>query len=145
MPSAEKNFSLGNFCVSSKKLPKAALASHFLSPALPDFNRLARIDEHDDIQGEIIADPKADKYFHCDYEKDCRPDGQTARKEKSEHHEKDVENGIQNRVAVVIERNGDFSVAVYDKIRVFKYLPRSFHKKRQEKSEPPGPSSSDEP
>ncbi|KKU03869.1 MAG: hypothetical protein UX06_C0032G0009 [Candidatus Giovannonibacteria bacterium GW2011_GWA2_45_21] len=42
-------------------------------------------------------------------------------------------------------RNGDFSVAVYDKIRVFKYLPRSFHKKRQEKSEPDGPSSSDEP
>jgi len=47
--------------VSEKKLSETAVASHFLSPALPDFNRLERIDEHDDIQGEIIADPEADK------------------------------------------------------------------------------------
>jgi len=44
-----------------KSYTKKSTTSRFLPPALPDFNRLERIDEHDDIQGEIIADPEADK------------------------------------------------------------------------------------
>jgi hypothetical protein len=68
------------------------------------FDRVERMQEHDDVEREVVADGDGDADFHCDDQRDRQPHRYFAGDEKAQRGEQDVAHGIEDAVAAVAPR-----------------------------------------
>lgn len=81
---------------------------------LPHLHGLDGMDEHEDIEGEIVADPPETAEFEDNDEDDADPDLREAGDDEADDHHEDIADGIQDTVADIAERDRRFAVAVDD-------------------------------
>ena len=94
-----------------------------ISSPLPLPHRIQRIQQHQDVQQQVVADHVADAELHRDRQRDGRPDRQPRGQQEAAHHRGDVADGIDDAVAVVVERDRRFAIAIDDEVGVLENLP----------------------
>src|SRR5262249_24839646 len=90
---------------------------------LPGLDRFDRMDEHDDVQREIVAHPEQAEDLHGQNRGDAEPDPDAAGEDEAERHHDDVAARIENAVPDVAQRDGRLAVAVDDERRVLQHFP----------------------
>src|SRR5262245_30597373 len=93
------------------------------SPQLPAADRIDGIEEHEDVEGEVVPDGGQEHELDDDREQDDDPPGQTGGEPEAEDHGANVAQGVDDAVAEVVEGRGVGAVAVDDEGRVLEDLP----------------------
>ncbi len=102
---------------------------------LPLADRVDRVQQHQDVQREVVADQVADGQFHGHGGRDDRPDREPCSQHETEHHRADVAERVQHAVAVVLERDRGFAVAVDHHVGVLEHLPTRLEHDRGDQSQ----------
>src|SRR5262245_14557988 len=104
------------------------------SSGLPLTNGLERMQQHDHVEGEIVADEDADGNLQYERKRHDEPYRKPRGHHKTHHHRQRVGDGVEDAVAIVVEGNGSFAIAVDNEIAVLDELPGSFEADSQCKS-----------
>ncbi len=101
---------------------------------LPDFYLLRWMHEHEDVQREIVANPKETAKLHGDDEDDSDPHLRVSGNPKADHDHDDIADAIENAVAHIALCNSRLAVAVDDERRIFEKLPASLDNHRDDQA-----------
>src|SRR3954447_2145139 len=85
-----------------------------ISSCLPLTDRFERVNQHQNIECEIVANPPRQYEFDRDRRQDHDPDRQARRQNEPANHGQNVGYGIDDAVAVVVEGDGRFAIAIDD-------------------------------
>ena len=112
---------------------------------LPLLDTFRRTHEHDDIQGQIVADPEETADLHDDDHSDHDPDlGKPGDHESNSGHGH-IADGVEDAVADIAEGDGGFAVAVDDEGRILEEFPARFDEESDEEAVLHGQAAGDEP
>ena len=103
-----------------------AFLVHHRAPVCHCRDGLDRVQQHQDVQGQVVANQVADHQFHRDGGDDDHPDGEARGQHEAEHHGADVAERVQHAVAVVIEGDGGLAIAVDHHVGVLEDFPAAF-------------------
>src|ERR1700712_5739005 len=81
---------------------------------LPVPDRLGRMDQHDDVQSQIVADMQPDQDLKQNRECDRRRNWKLSREQEAHDHRQVVGNRINDAVAVIIQRHRAGAIALDD-------------------------------
>src|SRR5258707_7598475 len=70
---------------------------------LPVPDRLERMDQHDDVQGQIVADVQPDHDLKQNRDRDGERDRELPRQQEARNHRQRIGNRIDDAVAIVIQ------------------------------------------
>src|SRR5690242_2915943 len=98
----------------------------FLYSRLPLPDGIEWVQQHDDVEGQVVADDDADADLEEDGERHDHPYREPGRHHKTQHHEQRIAERVQDAVAVVLQRDRPFAVAVDDEFAVLDDLPQAF-------------------
>src|SRR3954447_9113564 len=101
-------------------------------PRLPVPDRFEGMDQHDDIEGQIVADVQSHQDFEGKRNRDGRRHRQLSREQKAQNHGQVVGNRIDDGVAVVIQRNRAGAITLDDPRRIFDQLPAALDQHRND-------------
>src|SRR6267142_443925 len=87
--------------------------------SLPVPDRLERMDQHDDVQGQIVADVQSDQNFKQNRERDRQRNRELSCEQKARDHGQRIGNRIDDAVAVIIQRNRAGAITLDDPGRIF--------------------------
>jgi hypothetical protein len=86
-------------------------------------NRFNRINQHNDIQRQIIPHPKQTTDLHRQNRHHTHPNRNSRREQIAQAHHKNIAAGVEDAVAGVAKGDGDGAVAVDDERGVFEEFP----------------------
>ncbi len=95
-------------------------------PHLPLANAFYRVEQHEDVEQQAVADPKGEDEFGEEEEEEGAPPAKPLRQDKAHAAQPNIGQGVDHGVAVVAEGEGGFAVAVDDKGGVFDDFPDGF-------------------
>ncbi len=82
------------------------------SPHLPRFDGGEWVEEHDDIQGEIVSNPNGTADLHREKQRRADRGTRAIGKSKSERHHNHVAHGVQDAITVVTKSYRRPTVAI---------------------------------
>src|SRR5215208_5082209 len=94
-----------------------------MSRCLPFLDRLYRVDKHQDVQGQVISDPKSQHDLRQYKKRESASKPETVGHDEPECADEDVAKRVYYRVAVVAKRGRLFAVSPNDELRVLEYFP----------------------
>src|SRR5712671_7240313 len=98
---------------------------------LPGLDGFGRVDKHQNIQQKIVPDEIYQRGLDQDAAGDNAPDRQPPCQREAGHHGKRVGNGVDDAVAVIVERDRASPIAFDHEARILQDLPGSFAQDRQ--------------
>src|SRR4029453_12398185 len=116
-----------------------------MSPPLPPPHHVQRVDQHQDVQREVVANAVRQGELNHDREEDRQPYRPPRGHRKSADHRHDVRQRVDDTVAVVIERDRRVAATVDDEVGVLDDLPRGLDEHRQDKPGGNTPPTADQP
>jgi hypothetical protein len=92
------------------------------------------VEQHDDVEGQVVPDQVADQELGREGERHRGRDGQARGHEEAHRAGEHVGDGVDDAVAVVVERDRALAVALDDRVRVLGDLPGHLGQHRQEQA-----------
>jgi hypothetical protein len=112
---------------------------------LPLFDGIEWMDEHDNVQCEVVSDHCADDQLHGKRQNDGEPHGQAGRGVKANGRGDDVADRIDDAVTKIIQSDRGFAVAADDEVGVLEDFPGAFDHEGKAKAQGDRPFFPDEP
>src|SRR5262245_51717232 len=100
------------YCPATVSASERRFASDDRRPGLPLAYRLVGIEQHDNVQSQVVTNVKADGDFEDQRQRNRRHDRQLQSEQKADDHEARVSDRVDDAVAVVVERSGFGPIAV---------------------------------
>lgn len=97
-----------------------------LVPSLPRSNSLDRINQHEDVQQQIVPYREQENQFNQRGERDRSGQAKPARNENAENAGEDISDGIENRISYVSDGDRLRAVTLNDDGRIFDCFPEHF-------------------
>lgn len=100
---------------------------------LPHLDRFNWIDQHKNIEGEIISYPKETTNFKHDNYQDTHPDLRQSCNNKANNNHPNITDRIEDTISDIPESNGRLTVPIDDNRGIFEQFPSSLEQESSEK------------
>src|SRR6185295_19332219 len=107
-------------------------------PALPNLDRLEGMNQHDDVERQIVANMQRQYQLEQEHDRDGGDNRKLLRQQKAADHRKVIGDRIDDAVAEVIQRDRAGAVAVDDPVGILDQFPAAFQQHGNDQAALPG-------
>lgn len=93
---------------------------------LPRLNCINRANQHQNIQRQVVPDPKKQNELRHYEENDRTPEAEIPGQNESDDTTGNIAHGVGDRIAFVAQADRYFAIPLNDKMAVFKNFPEAF-------------------